>query len=124
MTRLFNGESMMPVSDLYKWALSQLEQGRFTEKQKIAVLENLQDYAWVKPLISGLSQKDLIKMHNSVLSDFKNGILPHAMGWSIIYYYFTQAGINTSEMKQVINTSQILKETVESTTYNNSIWTN
>ena len=95
--------------DYYEWVISQLEAGNFSEEDEESVLANLASVEITKKGVEILSPKDCQEFYTIILKKMKNGnFLPDLLLWSASYYYFSKAGVNTFEMREVINNSPIL----------------
>lgn|SRR5690554_6890076 len=103
------GNKEVQFSDMFEYANTQLILGSFNEYQKEAVLTLLKEIEWLRPTIEEIHAEERLSRYRTFLQDMENGEYePHPFSWSAIYHYFSQTGIDTSEMRQVINTSKIL----------------
>lgn len=123
LTKIHTGNNDVLLSDLYSHTISRLIKGEFDVNQTKAVSEMLGELDWIEPAIYGIPVSGRSLIYRTILKEMQEDDYPgHPLGWSTMCHFFNQVGLDTSEMKHVINTSQKLKEELESSILYRLIW--
>lgn len=113
-TKTINGQTVIQPCDAYEYILKELQGGNIDEQMERTILNNLKNVEWIKPFIAKMNSQEVNHMYLYVLESIKSGSAPcDPLSWSAMYFNFTQFGINTSEMRQAINESQVLKKNID-----------
>ena len=111
---IIKGLEMTQPSDFYEWILLSMINGKFSEEEEDGLLTNLQRLYWIKLMIFKSFKSNRKEMYFQFVESMRCGEFPQElMTWSAIYYNFTQAGINTEEMRTEINNNLFLRKHIE-----------
>lgn len=120
--KIHSGPELIPAADIYQYTLKQLILGTFDTHQKEAIHTLLTEIEWIETTLKSIKQDDQLKIYKTILSDIKTSTNPHPLAWSAAYYYFSKLGINTTEMRLTINTSNALKNELKESILWKLIW--
>ncbi|WP_163322988.1 hypothetical protein [Draconibacterium mangrovi] len=101
-------------ADAYEWLLLQFEEGSLTSEEEADILKSLSYLEMIKKGTDKLPKELHQEFYFNILSQMEDGSFPpDLIFWSAVYYNLTRIGIDTSEMREVINYSPFLSEEIE-----------
>lgn len=101
-------------ADTYEWILLQFEKGNLTPEEEGDILQNLAYLELVKKGTDNLPKELQEEFYHNILLQMEDGSFPpDIIFWSAVYFNLTRIGIDTSEMREVINSSPFLSEEIE-----------
>lgn len=101
----------IPLCDTYEAIMKEIEVGNFSGDDEDAILKNLAGIEIIKNGMDVISDRHLPEFYQHFLVQMKEGTLyPDLLFWSALYFNFTRVGIDTSAMREIINSSEILQK--------------
>ncbi|MBN1185455.1 MAG: hypothetical protein JXB49_24430 [Bacteroidales bacterium] len=107
------GEYVRPC-DMFEWTMVALNDGRFTIKEEDKILSNLQELDWIKQCFDSLSGLMIISLYYKIVQSIKAKTLPYdLLSISCMYYNFNKTGIDTRELRELINSGEYVQRAIE-----------
>jgi len=102
-----NGDYIRPC-DLYEFAMKAILNGSLSEEDEKKVFVNLKTLDWIKQKFDTLPTQMLRRMYFQIVESIKDETMPFdIMAISCMYYNFNMIGVDTSELRELINSGDM-----------------
>lgn len=105
---------MFRPADLYEWALQSLENGELLQDDEAELLNSLRATDWIRQKFETLPEDTLRGFYHEIASSIENEDLPiDILSLSRMYYCFSAMWLDTSRLRDLINSSDYVKKGIE-----------
>lgn len=100
-------------ADLYEWSIESLESGRMSLDQEARILDNLKGTDWIAKKFETLPEESLVMLYHDLIRAIEMEDTPvDLMSLSRMYYSFSAMWLDTSKLRDLINTSEYVRKRV------------
>lgn len=101
-------------ADLYEWATESLKNGELSQENEDQMLKKLTSIDWIKQKFETLSKKDLTLLYHELVYAIETETTPiDLMAMSRMYYNFCAMQIDTSRLRDLLNTSEYVRKSIQ-----------